>query len=106
MRRRAGDQMREAKLVDPVSVPVCDFADPGSLEAWYGNFGFFGHWREVVLANCYEIERAKAILAKEPGTEAQLKNLALTNPIYCNFLTVHLNGRRVREKNVLASYGR
>lgn len=26
-----------------ITIPVCDTSDPGSLEAFYGNFGFAEH---------------------------------------------------------------
>jgi hypothetical protein len=28
------------------TVPAVDFTDPGALEAWYGNYGFFAHEEE------------------------------------------------------------
>lgn len=87
-------------MSDDVKVPVCDVSDPGSLEAWYGNFGFFDHWRKVVLANCREIERAKAVTENTKVTEARLDDLARTSDTYVSFLTIHLGGREMRENMV------
>lgn len=88
------------------SMPECDFGDPAQLEAWYGNFGFFEHYRKVVVANCREIERAKAAIDGAKLTVDRVDDLARVSGVYFNFLTIHLNGRILREQNVLASYGR
>jgi hypothetical protein len=84
-------------------VPDFDFNDPAQLEALYGNFGFSDHWRKCILANCREIERAKALNANEKITEARLDDLARLHPSYVDFLIEHLAGRALRERNVLDS---
>jgi hypothetical protein len=84
-------------------LPDLNFDDPGQLEAMFGNFGFSDHWRKVVLANCREIERAKAIAVEQKVTESRLDDLARLHPNYISFLTEHLDGRRLREQNVLDS---
>lgn len=86
-------------------VPPCDFTDPADLEAWYGNFGFFDHFRRVVVDNCAGIERAKAVSEQTKITEERLKQLAHTNAIYVDFLITHLEGRILRERNVRQSLG-
>ena len=86
--------------------PGCDTSDPASLEAYYGNFGFAEHIRKVVLANCREIERAKAIARAEKVSEARLDDLCRLNSAYVQFLIEHLAGRTLRERNVLQSMAR
>ncbi len=83
-------------------IPGCDMTNPASLEAWYGNFSFFEPFRKVVLAQCKEIERAKATGEKKV-TEARLEDLARVSDVYVQFLVDHLRGRELREKNVLDS---
>lgn len=83
-------------------LPTFDATNPAELEAMYGNFGFCEHWRKVVLANCREIIRATV------GTEQKLTvdrtdDLARLHPNYLDFLREHLDGRRLREQNVLDS---
>lgn len=77
------------------SLPDFNFDDPAQLEALYGNFGFSDHWRKVVLA--------KATTEGLKVTEARLDDLSRLHPNYISFLTEHLDGRRLREKNVLDS---
>lgn len=93
-------------MSDDVKIPVCDVSDPGSLEAWYGNFGFFDHWRKVVLSNCREIERARAVERSEKVTESRLDDLARVSNTYVSFLTIHLGGREMRENMVRQEMGR
>lgn len=92
-----------AKAVD---VPLCDTTDAAALEAWYGNFGFAEHWRKVVLASCREIIRAQAALTETKLSEARIDDLARTHQLYLSFLAEHLDGRRLREQNVLDSQPR
>jgi len=92
----AGDRLGTA-------LPDFNAEDPAELEAMYGNFGSADHWRKVVLTNCREIERAKAIASGEKVTEARLDDLARLHPSYVDFLTEHLDGRRRREQNVIES---
>jgi hypothetical protein len=86
-----------------------DDNDPASLEAWFGNFGHAEHFRKVVLASAREAARARASLlaektvgAKMPS-EAKLDDLARTSDKYVDYLIATLNGRRLREQNVLQS---
>ena len=89
-----------------VELPECDLSNPADVEAWYGNYSFFDHYRNCVLADCKEIERAKASVSGEKVTEERLKDLARRNDIYLTFLAKHLNGRRAREVNVRESFAR
>lgn len=84
------------------TLPELDMTDPASLAAWYSGFAFVEHYRKVVLANCYEIQRAL-----HPKTsESRLKELARLHPNYLNFLALHLQGRMKWEQNVIDSrYG-
>lgn len=84
-------------------LPSCETTDPAALEAWYGNYSFFDHWRKVVLANCEEIVRADYVLREEKITETRITSLARLHPNYLDFLAEHLDGRRLREQNVLDS---
>lgn len=90
----------------PIEVPDCDFNDPASLESWYGNFGWFEHYRKVVLSNCEELVRAKAAVSNEKITETRITSLARQHPNYLGFLEEHLHGRILRERNVIESAGR
>jgi hypothetical protein len=85
------------------TVPAVDFTDPGALEAWYGNYGFFEHYRKVVLASCREMERARALAKSEKVTESRLDDLARVSDTYVEFIAHHLHGRGLREQNVLLS---
>lgn len=84
-------------------LPAFDTTDPAQLEAWFGNFGHAEHFRKVVLANCREIERAKATAAEQKVSEARLDDLARTSSTYVQFLIDGLHGRTLRERNVLDS---
>lgn len=93
---RVGDRM-----------PEVDLSNPGDLEAFYGPFGYADHWRKVCLANCREIIRAGAALGNQRVSEARIDDLARTHSIYLQFLTDHLNGRRIREvavREVMTGY--
>lgn len=81
-----------------IDVPDWSEEDPASLEAWFGNYSFFDHYRKVILSNCMELERAKA--AGEKITEARLEALARLHPNYITFLADALGGRIARERNV------
>lgn len=85
------------------NMPDLDLTDPANLEAFYGNYAMFDHYRKSVLAQCYELERAKATQSTEKTTEAKLENLARLNPIYLDFLATHFRGREQRERNVYDS---
>ena len=84
-------------------IPVCDTSNPGDLETWFGPFGFFDHFRKVVLSSCKEVERVKA-----NGTisESKLDTLAHINDRYVEFLIDCHCGRRLREQNVIDSIRR
>ena len=84
-------------------MPEYDSADPADLEAWFGNFGYDERLRKVVLSNCKEIVRARYELAKEKISESRIDDLAHVHDNYLDFLVASLNGRRLREQNVLAS---
>lgn len=80
-------------------LPMCDLTNPADLESWFGNFGFVDHFRKIVLSSCKEIERAK----NPAASEAKLDTLAHINDSYVDFMIQCLNGRRLREQNVLES---
>ncbi len=82
-----------------MDIPACDVSDPAQLESFFGPFGHWEHWRKVVLANCYEIERAK----NPKASESRLKELARVNGNYIGFLRDGLFGRMARERNVRSS---
>jgi hypothetical protein len=84
-------------------VPDVDFNDPAQLEAFYGAFSFFDHYRKSVLSSCKELIRGRAINNKEKLTETRIEDLARTHPLYMDFLATHYEGRTLREKNALAS---
>jgi len=88
------------------ALPECDLNNPADVEAWYGNYSFFDHYRKCVLADCKEIERAKAVLSGEKMTVDRLDDLARKSDIYLTFLAKHLAGRRAREVNVRESFAR
>jgi hypothetical protein len=79
-------------------VPVCETTDPGQLEAWYGPYGFFEHYRKIVLANCREIVRATAALQGQKITVDRTDDLGRLHANYLSFLTEHLKGRQLREQ--------
>ena len=89
-------------------LPGCNTDDPASLEAHFGNFGFAEHFRKVVLASCREAERAKALLEEPPFklSDDRADNRARCSDRYVSFLVENLNGRVLRERNVLSSNGR
>jgi hypothetical protein len=80
-----------------------DPTNPGDLEAWFGPFAHGEHFRKVILASCREAVRADYTLRQEKVSEARLDDLARTHERYIDWLVYTLNGRRLREQNVLAS---
>jgi hypothetical protein len=80
-----------------------DANDPASLEAFFGNFGHAEHFRKVILSDCREAVRAKYAASGEKITEARLDDLARTHDRYVDWLIYTLEGRKLREQNVLAS---
>jgi hypothetical protein len=92
-----------AELAD---VPAVDFSDPAALEAMYGNYSFFDHYRKVVLASCEELIRGRAAADGEKITEKRIESLARLHPNYLDFLATHYEGRSLREKNVRDSMAR
>ena len=84
------------------NLPEIDENDPAQIEALFGNYGHWEHWRKVVQAQCEELVRAKFALAGEKITEHRLEVLARLHDNYISFLTDGLQGRRLREQNVLA----
>lgn len=91
--------------IDGLEIPSIDETDPAQVEAFFGNFGHWEHWRKVVLANCAELERAKAVGITPKVTEDRLKNLARIHPNYVQFLTDGLLGRILRERLVREHMG-
>ena len=87
-------------------LPACDITDPAALESYYGNFGFFEHFRKCVLSSCKELERVKAVVSGEKVTVDRLDDLARTSDTYTSFLVANLQGRILREKNVRESFAR
>lgn len=87
-------------------MPPFNVKNPAELEAWFGPFGYSDHWRKVVLANCREIERARATARAQRISEARLDDLARTSDSYIDFLISALNGRRLREEEVRSMAGR
>lgn len=85
------------------NLPALDLTDPALLETFYGNYSFFDHYRKSVLAECYEVERARAAASGEKVTEARLENLSRLHPNYLDFLSTHFLGRHQRERNVFDS---
>ncbi len=85
------------------NVPALDLSDPAQLEAFYGSFAFFDHYRKSILAQCTELLRAKYLAATEKVTETRLENEARLHPIYLDFLGEHFRGREQRERNVYQS---
>ena len=84
-------------------VPDVDFNDPASLEAFYGNFSFFDHYRKSVLSSAREVERGRAAKDGVKITEARIDDLARVSPMYLDFLATHYEGRTLRERNALES---
>lgn len=85
------------------NLPPLNLNDPANLEAFYGNFAFFDHYRKSILAQCHELLRAKYVDANEKVTETRLENEARLHPIYLDFLATHFQGRHQRERNVFES---
>lgn len=83
-----------------LEIPSCNTSDPADLEAWFGNFGYAGDFRKVVLSNCAELVRAGAAAGDAKISESRVNDLAHTHAIYVDFLIHCLNGRRLREQNV------
>jgi hypothetical protein len=84
-------------------VPDVDFNDPASLEAFYGNYSFFEHYRKAVLASCCEVVRGKNAADGQKISEARIEQLARISPAYLDFLATHYEGRSLREANVRQS---
>ncbi len=85
------------------NLPDLDLNDPAQLEAFYGNFAFFDHYRKSILSQCHELLRAQYLEAESKVTEARLENEARIHPLYLDFLAAHFVGRHQRELNVLQS---
>lgn len=89
----------------PSDIPPCDPKDPASLEAWHGPYGFFDHYRKVVLADACEIVRAKGALDGEKLTESRIDQLARRSDLYLSFLAEHLDARTERHRFVRQDVG-
>ena len=84
-------------------LPVCNVSDPADLEAWYGNFGFFEHFRKIMLADCRQLVRAQALANGTKITADTADDLARLSDGYLEFITANLRGRRLRERNAQQS---
>jgi hypothetical protein len=78
-------------------------SDPAFLEAMFGNYGIWDHYRKVVQANCEEMIRAEFAGRNEKITESRIEALGRLHPNYLSFLADGLNGRQQREQNVFDS---
>jgi hypothetical protein len=83
-----------------IDVPDWTEGDPASLEAFFGNYGMWEHFRKVVQANCEELVRAKYESDGQKITETRIQALGRLHPNYIQFLTDGLFGRQAREQNV------
>lgn len=96
----------EEVVDDEISPPAADLSDPAQVEALFGNYGIWDHWRKVVQAQCMELVRAEYAAKGEKVTETRIDSLARLHPNYIAFLTDGLVGRTARERNVRDSlYG-
>lgn len=86
--------------LDQSRIPVCDTTNPADLEAWYGSFGWADHVRKIVLSNCAEIIRARAIAEETKISESRINDLAHIHDFYLDFTIQALNGKRLRQQNV------
>ena len=93
------------KAPHDIDIPKRETDDPATLYAWYGPYGWCENYRKVVLAQCREIERAKAATSGGKVTESRLEDLARLNPIYLQFLADHLKGRQEYEHAFLSQQG-
>jgi hypothetical protein len=85
------------------NLPTVNANDPAQLEALFGNFGMWEHYRKSVLADCRESIRAEYTLKQEKVTEARLDDLSRLHPNYLDLLATGLTGRTQREAYVLES---
>jgi hypothetical protein len=84
-----------------IDIPDWSEEDPASLESWFGPGGFVEPLRKIVLSNCRELERAKALVEGVKITESRLDDLAHVHPNYVQFIIDGLGGRKARENNVI-----
>jgi len=87
----------------PERIPQCDMSDPASLEAFYGPFGVGEHLRKIVLSNCAEIVRARAVAEETKISEARVNDLAHIHDFYLDFTIQSVQGRTLRSQNVIDS---
>lgn len=88
---------RLAPTGEILSLPECDFTNPGDLAAWYGNFGYDEKFRKVRLANARELIRARAALVEATISEARIDDLARQEKTYLDYLAYNLRGRQIYE---------
>lgn len=87
-------------------IPVCDTSNPAELETWFGAFGYADHVRKIVLSNCAEIVRARAVAEEAKLSESRVDHLAHIHDFYLDFIIQCLAGRQLREQNVRESIDR
>ena len=86
-----------------ISIPAMETDDPAQLEALFGNYGMWEHYRKVIQAQCEELVRADYAVKNEKITETRISALARVHPNYLSFLADGLFGREARERNVRES---
>ena len=89
--------------LNPSRIPTCDTSNPAALETWFGPFGYADHVRKIVLSNCAEIIRARAVEEESKLSEARVDHLAHIHDFYLDFIIQCLKGRQLREENVRES---
>ncbi len=82
------------------NAPDVDLNDPAQLEALFGNYGMWEHWRKAVQAQCEELVRADYASRGEKITESRIEALGRLHQNYLGFLSDGLIGRHRREQNV------
>ncbi len=85
------------------NLPAIKTEDPAYLEAMFGNFGMWEHWRKAVQAQCEELVRADYASRGEKITESRIEALGRLHANYLSFLSDGLMGRHQREQNVFES---
>jgi len=93
------------EVATDVVVPERESDDYNVLCAWYSGFAFAEIYRKVVLAQCREIERARASTIGVKTTEARLDDQSRLHPHYLDYLGRHLAGRTIYEREFLRQGG-
>ena len=93
-------------MTDYAGVPVPDFGESyEELAAFFSGFAYSETYRKVVLAACREAVRAGAAVSGQKVTGARLDDLARVHPAYLDYLTRHLRGRILWEREFLKMGG-